>query len=348
MTSGPAHAYTVDARSATGGPAEVITRQRTIGSCGSAGQSDTLPGPADLLTAAFAACVLKNVERFSHILRFAYQRATIHVEATRRNAPPRMTSIRYLLTVATDESAQQVDLLHRNIRRYETIFNTLAAACDVSGDIVAEPARPGRKEPTMQTPDRLEALFAFHGHRCWASTVGVRAGLAALGALGTGSSGGKSLHAIVDIGDHHGAMCFADGIQVTTGCTLGKGNITKSGKGKLAVTLIDTATGRKVHVAYKPTLQPQIRASAFMQKRAAGVPPTEIPEAEQWELVHLIWDAPEADVLTTRPVEPAEWRPPEEIVRFAVCPKCGQLVAEPYLRVVNGEAVCIDCSGYPS
>jgi formylmethanofuran dehydrogenase subunit E len=85
-----------------------------------------------------------------------------------------------------------------------------------------------------------------------------------------------------------------------------------------------------------------------MQKRAAGVPPTEIPEAEQWELVHLIWDAPEADVLTIGSVEPAGWQPVEEVVRFAVCPKCGQLVAEPYLRVVNGQAVCIDCSGYPS
>ena len=118
----------------------------------------------------------------------------------------------------------------------------------------------------------LEGLFAFHGHRCWASTAGVRAGAAALRALGVESSGGKSLHAVVEIGDHHGAMCFADGIQYATQCTFGKGNIEKSRRGKLAVTLIDTATGRKVRVSYKPTLQPQIRASAFMRKRASGNP----------------------------------------------------------------------------
>ena len=131
----------------------------------------------------------------------------------------------------------------------------------------------------------LEGLFAFHGHRCWASTAGVPAGAAALRALGVESSGGKSLHAVVEIGDHHGAMCFADGIQYTSQCTFGKGNIEKSRRGKLAVTLIDTATGRKVRVSYKPTLQPQIRASAFMRKRAAGIPANEIPEAEQAELV---------------------------------------------------------------
>ncbi len=200
----------------------------------------------------------------------------------------------------------------------------------------------------MTTSDAaaLERLFDFHGHRCWASTVGLRAALAALAALDVEASGGKSLTAVVDIGDHHGAMCFADGVQVATGCTLGKGNIEKSGKGKLNLTLVDTASRRQVTVSYKPTLQAQIRDSAFMQKRSAGVPPTEIPAEEQWELVHLIWDAPEDAVLTVGPVVAAEWEPVEEVVRFAVCPGCGQLTAEPYLRVVKGEQVCIDCSGY--
>ncbi len=194
----------------------------------------------------------------------------------------------------------------------------------------------------------LEGLFAFHGHRCWASIAGVRAGAAALRALGAEPGGGKSLHAVVEIGDHHGAMCFADGIQYATGCTFGKGNIEKSYRGKLAVTLIDTAAGRQVRVSYKPTLQPRIAASAFMQKRVAGIPADQIPGSEQQELVDLIWQAPADDVLATGPVEAARWRPPEEVVRFAVCPSCHELVAEPYLRVAAGQQVCLDCSGYPA
>jgi formylmethanofuran dehydrogenase subunit E len=205
-----------------------------------------------------------------------------------------------------------------------------------------------QKEDTMEDHGALEGLLAFHGHRCWASTAGVRAGRAALRALGIEASGGKSLHAIVEIGDHHGAMCFADGIQHATQCTFGKGNIEKSHRGKLAVTLIDTASDRKVRVSYKPTLQPQIAASAFMRKRAAGIPANEIPEAEQLELVGLIWDASEEDVLAVGPVEAAGWRPVEEVIRFAVCPGCRELVAEPYLRVVGEQRLCLDCSGYQS
>lgn len=83
-----------------------------------------------------------------------------------------------------------------------------------------------------------------------------------------------------------------------------------------------------------------------MQKRGAGVPPTEIPEAEQWELVDLVWEAPADDVMEVRPVVDLGWSEPQEVVRFSLCEGCGELVAEPYLRIVNGEVRCRDCSGY--
>jgi uncharacterized OsmC-like protein len=98
-------------------------------------QGPSLPGPADLLTAAFAACILKNVERMSSLLPFSYADASVHVTAERQDAPPKMTKLRYVLEVATDEPAHRVELLHQNIRKYGTIYNTLAAVCDVSGEI---------------------------------------------------------------------------------------------------------------------------------------------------------------------------------------------------------------------
>ena len=52
-----------------------------------------------------------------------------------------MTLVRYRLEVVTDEPPERVDLLHRNIRRHGTVYNTLAAACDVDGDIVAVQSR---------------------------------------------------------------------------------------------------------------------------------------------------------------------------------------------------------------
>jgi len=98
-----------------------------------------LPGPADLLTAAFAACVLKNVDRFSELLPFRYETAEIDVNSERQESPPKMKSITYRLRVTTDEPAARVDLLHRNIVRHGTVFNTLAATCEVKGEIIAVP-----------------------------------------------------------------------------------------------------------------------------------------------------------------------------------------------------------------
>lgn len=154
----------------------------------------------------------------------------------------------------------------------------------------------------MSDQEILDDTLKFHGHRCWASVAGVRVGLAALRALDVKRSGGTQLYAIIETGEEHGGMCFGDGIQYTTGCTFGKGNMRKNPQGKLAVTLIDKDGERAVRVSYKPTLQKQIAESAFMQQRAAGVSPDEISEEDQMELVNLVWNAAEGDVLIIGPV----------------------------------------------
>lgn len=120
------------------GVSAATSKQAVIEFDTSASQSETLPGPADLLTAAFAACVLKNVERFSQILPFRYQDASIKVVAERQDAPPKMVRVTYSLRLVTDEPDQRVELLHRNIQKHGTIYNTLAATCAVSGTVVVE------------------------------------------------------------------------------------------------------------------------------------------------------------------------------------------------------------------
>jgi hypothetical protein len=71
------------------------------------------------------------------MLHFGYRQATIHVAVEREDPPPRIACARYTLQVETDESAARLDLLHRNIRTFGTITNTLAAAADLQGEIVA-------------------------------------------------------------------------------------------------------------------------------------------------------------------------------------------------------------------
>ena len=102
-----------------------------------ADQPSGLPGPAELLAAAFTACLLKNLERSSAMMPFSYQSAEIDVQARRQDSPPKFVGIEYEIRLATSESPRRVELLHRNLSQYGTIYNTLAAVCDVHGTIVA-------------------------------------------------------------------------------------------------------------------------------------------------------------------------------------------------------------------
>jgi uncharacterized OsmC-like protein len=131
--------YTVEARLVQRGLARATCREASIEFDTSAGQSASLMGPADLLATAFAACVLKNVERFSHLLPFTYHTASIRVTLERQDHPPRITSVQYALRLVTPESPHRVDLLQRNLITYGTIYNTLAAACPVTGSIITDP-----------------------------------------------------------------------------------------------------------------------------------------------------------------------------------------------------------------
>lgn len=130
--------YQVTARVVGPGVSRAAVRGKTgeVDFDTSAGQSDSLPGPADLLVTAFAACVLKNVERMSALQHFEYRGASITVVATREINPPRIAQITYVLTVETDEPERKMELLHRNIMRQGTIYNTLAQSCEVSGQLV--------------------------------------------------------------------------------------------------------------------------------------------------------------------------------------------------------------------
>lgn len=121
------------------GIATGLVKGRHIDFDASRGRGDELPGPAELLALSLGACILKNVERFSHLLSFAYDGAEVTVVAERQDNPPRFTRITYELRVKTDEGPHRVELLHKNLRRFGTVYNTLAASCAIEGSIVAGP-----------------------------------------------------------------------------------------------------------------------------------------------------------------------------------------------------------------
>ncbi|HQI66703.1 MAG TPA: hypothetical protein PLJ54_10015, partial [Rhodoglobus sp.] len=65
-----------------------------------------------------------------------YDSAEVTITAHRQDVPPKFTELEYELRIVTAESERRVDLLHRNLQQFGTIYNTLAAACDVHGTIV--------------------------------------------------------------------------------------------------------------------------------------------------------------------------------------------------------------------
>ncbi|MBU2939905.1 OsmC family protein [Lacinutrix sp. C3R15] len=96
--------------------------------------ADSLPNPAELFLGSFAACVLKNVERFSDFMHFEYTNAEITVNAIRLEKPPRMDQIHYGLTIYSKDNIN-MDLLKKNIEKFGTIFNTVKRSCAITGEI---------------------------------------------------------------------------------------------------------------------------------------------------------------------------------------------------------------------
>jgi formylmethanofuran dehydrogenase subunit E len=119
----------------------------------------------------------------------------------------------------------------------------------------------------MNQQELLELGLTFHGHKCSAMPMGLRANLAAMEALGVERTGDSALVALVDLDENHCATCFADGVQITTGCTFGKGNIRKLHYSKWGLTLIDKKRGKAVRVAPLAAAMEANKQTAFMALR---------------------------------------------------------------------------------
>ncbi|WP_452227282.1 OsmC family protein [Lacinutrix cladophorae] len=100
--------------------------------------AETLPNPAELFLGSFSACMLKNVERFSKMMKFNYTKAMVEVHATRLEKPPRMDNIEYQLTIYSKDNNINTSLLKKNIEKFGTIYNTVQLACTITGTIITK------------------------------------------------------------------------------------------------------------------------------------------------------------------------------------------------------------------
>ncbi len=83
-----------------------------------------------------AACILKNIQRYSEILLIPYRKARITVKGIRSDNPPAMQKITYLLEVDTDVNEQKIKNWHKNILKFGILTNTLSQACELEGEMI--------------------------------------------------------------------------------------------------------------------------------------------------------------------------------------------------------------------
>lgn len=131
----------------------------------------------------------------------------------------------------------------------------------------------------MDLPDELAALERFHGHLGVYVTLGFR-----MGTIGRRAFGHyKGLRAAVRSAPEPPMLCVVDGIQVSSGCTMGKGNISVEPASDPEV--VFEKEGRQLRVSLKPGWRERIDREMSKEKELEqSLFYFEIPEAELFDV----------------------------------------------------------------
>ena len=143
----------------------------------------------------------------------------------------------------------------------------------------------------------------------------------------------------------HCATCYADGIQMATGCTFSKGNIQKLGYGKFALTLIDRKSGKSVRVVTRPETIQKSRESKFIGYRKKGVPASQIEPALVDPMIDMLMSAPAEQLFIIHPIGETKLPAPRaHNFNTQICTECGEVMVERYARIKDGKVVCMVCA----
>jgi len=104
---------------------------------------------------------------------------------------------------------------------------------------------------TVDLDAMIDRGIQLHGHEGPFLVAGIRMGLLALDLLQ--SRGYFGIEAESDAGSTPPLSCLTDGIQVGSGCTVGKGNLRVTTACRPAVRFVD-ARGRKLTVELRPDI----------------------------------------------------------------------------------------------
>jgi formylmethanofuran dehydrogenase subunit E len=196
----------------------------------------------------------------------------------------------------------------------------------------------------------LRQAARLHGHYCPGLAFGVMAGWAGMKRLGFDNTGMEELLAVVECNN-----CFVDGVQMTTGCTLGNNALVYKDLGKTAVTIMSRKTGAAVRVALKPRKWDSDEASERDREadelfRRIVKERQEDPEASR-RMKELFREKsfetvskPEEDLFEITRV-PAVFPAYAPIVDSETCKVCGEHFMSTKKAAEEDDPLCLDCAG---
>lgn len=171
----------------------------------------------------------------------------------------------------------------------------------------------------------IEEATRFHGHFCPGLMIGYRAAQIALQKLGVERAEDEELVAICETD-----ACGVDGVQVVTGCTLGKGNLILRDWGKQVFTFGRRSDGKMLRVA--------------LRYGATAADPALPPEERRQIALERLETAADDELYDIRWVDAA---PPERarVFKSVQCSQCGEGVMEARAHLRDGAPVCPECYG---
>ena len=176
----------------------------------------------------------------------------------------------------------------------------------------------------------LELSSSRHSHLCPRQVLGVRMGLAGLEVLGVKVPVTKLTALVIVETD----SCFADGIEVSTGTTVGHRTLRVNDMGKIAATFVNVKTGRAMRISpvldvrqHAPIYAPHEKCHYFAQLEGYQV----MPEEELFRFQEVILQ-PSLNAILSKPGMPVK------------CNNCGEEIINEREQIVNGTVLCRACA----
>jgi formylmethanofuran dehydrogenase subunit E len=183
--------------------------------------------------------------------------------------------------------------------------------------------------PSLSELLRISA--ARHDHLCPRQVLGVRMGLAGLRALSLEAPISKPTGLIIVETDG----CFVDGIEVTTGASVGHRTLRVEDMGKIAATFVEVATGRAVRLAPRAgvrTLAFAYASNTDERYRAQLEGYQVMPQDELFVMREVMLDPPLRAVLSRPDVR-------------ATCDRCGEEIINEREESRSDGTLCRTCAG---